>query len=394
MASVPGGETEVDSSLAIFQFSTASDIPTDQRDAAFSEYVLSVRQLLLRKAFNEAQQVSQRAILLWPERQRPYLHLAQAEIGAQRWSPCIVAARKGRDAQIDNMAPPALPEESPAACDYWEGLGFHQTQRYDEALPFLASAAATASDWPEAQRAHGECAFILGDFELAGKSYERAFQLDREVGGVRDLSYYADAMQTRGDLEAAMAAIESALERFPYSPSLHAKLATLYRQEGSLVEAYYHFTLESLVQGPRGEFSLKARAAANEIYLQVVDDEDSPHRHELVLVNKGLNEMSSRNAHDALHSLDHVLRISRTSTAVPHLLLADAQLHAQQPNKAMQTLDEALALQPKFVPAMVMKARALRSLDEAEAAQALVEEAFALFPAYWKLKPENHRQRG
>jgi tetratricopeptide (TPR) repeat protein len=273
-------------------------------------------------------------------------------------------------------------------------LGFHQTQRYQEALPFLASAADAAVDWAEAQRALGECAFIVGDFEQAALSYERAYQLDRTVGSVRDLTYFADSMARRGDIETALAGLELALQRFPYAPGLHAKFATLYQQDGNLLDAYYHFTLEILVQGKRGEFSAPARVATNEIYAQVEADENSPYRHELVLVSQGMNDMQPDRAHAALHSLEHVLRITRSTTIVPHLLLADAQLHLQQLDAARKTLDQALALYPSFVPAMVMMARTLRGLGEDEAAQAMLEEAFRLFPAYWKIQAENVRQRG
>ena len=393
-ASVPGEQAAVDSSLTIFRYSVADDIPKDQQDAAYSEYVAAIRQALARSAFTEAQQMAQRAILLWPDRQRPYLHLAQAEIGAQRWSPCIVAARQARDAESDTLEPPALPEESLAASDYWEGLGFHQTQRYEEALPFLASAAATAAHWPEAQRAYGECAFILGDIENAAQAYERAYSLDGDIGGVRDLSYYADSMARRGDLEAAIAAMESAVQRFPYEAGLHAKLATFYQQEGNLLDAYYHFTLEMLVQGVRGEYSAKARAATNELYEQVEADTTSPYRHELVLVSQGMTDMESGRPHEALHALEHVKRVTRSTTIVPYLILADAQLHVNQLAEARQTLDQALSLHPSFVPAMVMMARTLRMLDEKEAAQEMIEKAFELFPTYWKLRPENTRQRG
>lgn len=393
-ASVPGSGAAVDSSLGIFRFDSVERIPADQRDAVYAEYVQTVRASLEHRSYSEAQQLAARAIALWPQRQRPYLHLAQAEDGAQRWSPSIVAARKARKAAPDDLAPAVRPEESAAAADYWEGLGFYQTQRYEEAMPFLRAASDAAPDWAEAQRARGECAYLLQDIDDAASSYRRAFQLDAHAGGVRDLSYYADAIQAQGDLETGIAALESALERFPYEPGLHAKLATFYQHEDNVVEAYYHFILEQLVHGKRGDFSKKALDAANAIFAEVQANEDHPARHELLLVSTGMVDLESGRAHQALHSLDHVKRMTQSTTIVPYMLLADAQMHLGQLAEARDTLDEALSLHVEFVPAMVMLARTLRGLDENESAQEMVERAFELFPTYWKLQPENLRQRG
>jgi tetratricopeptide (TPR) repeat protein len=240
----------------------------------------------------------------------------------------------------------------------------------------------------------GECAFILGDTERAAEAYGNAFQLDAEVGGFRDLSYYADAMASRGDTGTGIAALEAAVRRFPYEPGLHARLAALYRDEGSLTEAYYHYMLEFLVQGARGEFSQLAVREANKLFAEVEADPDSPARHELLMVSKGMNELRSGHGHEALHALDHVLRITSSSTVVPYLFLADAQLHANQLEQARHTLDQALTLHPDFVPALVKQATVLRALGDDEAAQEMVERAAALFPDYWKLQPENVRQRG
>jgi tetratricopeptide (TPR) repeat protein len=393
-ATVPTTPAVVDSSLGIFQHEEIDALPESVRDAMYTEYVRAVRDDLAHRRYEQARRLAQRATLLWPERQRPHLHLAQAEIGAQRWSPCIEEARQARSAHPDTVPPAALPEESAAAADYWEGLGFLQTQRYEEALPFLEAAAAAMPQWAEAQRALGECAFILGDAEQAAVAYGNAFQLDAEVGGFRDLSYYADAMATRGDTGIGIAALEAAARRFPYEPGLHARLAALYRDEGSLIESYYHDMLEFLVQGARGEFSQLAVREANTLFAEVEADPDNPARHELLLVSQGMNALRAGNAHEALHALQHAVTITSSSTVVPYLFLADAQLHANQLEQARHTLDQALTLHPDFVPAMVKQATVLRALGDDEAAQEMVERAAALFPEYWKLQPENLRQRG
>ena len=393
-ASVPGSGAAVDSSLGIFRFDAVSDIPAGERDAIYADYIQAVRTSLDRQGYSAAKQLASRAIALWPERQRPYLHLAQAEIGAQRWSPGIVAARQARTAAADDLPPAIRPEESSAAADYWEGLGFYQTQRYEEAMPILRAASEAAPDWAEAQRARGECAFLLHDIADAASSYQSAFQLDAQAGGVRDLTYYADAIKSQGDLEAGIAALESALERFPYEPGLHAKLATFYQQEDNAIEAYYHFMLERLVHSKRGEFSKRALDAADGIFAEVKGNDNHPDRHELLLVSSGMINLESGHAHEALHSLQHVKRMTQSTTVVPYMLLADAQLHLGQLEKARETLEEALSLHVDFVPAMVMLARTLRALEENDAAQVMVEQAFELFPTYWKLQPENNRQRG
>jgi len=388
-ASVPGGGAAVDSSLGIFRFQSLQDLPTAMQDAIYAEYVQAVRAAIDNDSYTEAQQIASRAITLWPDRQRPQLHLAQAEIGALRWSPCIVAARQARKAAPDNLEPKTLPAESAAAADYWEGLGFYQTQRYDEAMPFLRAASAAAPEWAEAQRARGECAYILQSVPEAAEAYAAAFRIDGLCGGVRDLSYYADAVKSQGDLEAGIAALESALERFPYEPGLHAKLATFYQLEDNPMEAYYNFTLESLVHSKRGEFSQKAVNAAHAIFTEANEDVDNPNRHELLLLSTGMINLESGMAHEALHSLEHVKRMSQTTTIVPYMLVADAQLHLGMLEEARQTLEEALTVHVDFVPVMVMLARTLRALDEKESAQVMVERAFKLFPTYWKLQADN-----
>ncbi len=388
-ASVPGGGAAVDSSLGIFRFQSLQDIPAGMHDAIYAEYVHAVRAAIGYASYTKAQQIASRAIILWPNRQRPQLHLAQAEIGSLRWSPCIVAARQARKASPDDLAPETWPTESPAAADYWEGLGFYQTQRFEEAIPFLRAASEAAPDWAEAHRALGECAYLLSNIQEAAYAYAKAYGLDGTCGGVRDLSYYADAIQAQGDLEAGIAALESALERFPYEPGLHAKLATFYQLEDNTMEAYYHFTLESLLHSKRGQFSQKAVDAAHEIFAKVNKDIDHPDRHELLLMSTGMINLENGRAHEALHSLEHVQRMSKTATIVPYLLVADAHLHLGQLTEARATLEEALSVHVDFVPAMVMLARTLRAMDEKESAQVMVDRAFKLFPTYWKLQAEN-----
>lgn len=375
--------------LRLFQVDDVLQLPRPERDAAFATYVLDVRQALADSAYQLAADLATRATSLWPSYRRPKLHLAAALLHQQRWGPSIAAAREARQANDDGLAPPPSAAEGPAAADYWEGLGLYQTQRYDEALPRLRAASEAAPDWAEAARALGQAAFLKSRYADAARAYARAYELDPHIGDVRDLSYYSTALAQSGDLDGGIAAMQAAIRRYPYAPGLHASLGDMLVQEESFTEAYYEYTLELLVHGMRGTFARGALDGVDNVLSNV--DRSKPENHELQLFSSGLNSLQQGDAHQAVHTFQHLLQVTRSATPLPRLLLAQAQLEAGDPRAARDELEHYLEIEPDFVPALVLVARTYKYLGDDARARATHQRAKRLFPGYWKLQP-NERQ--
>jgi len=372
-------------SLAIFRVEALRDIPARERDAAFEEYVWAVREALSTGRAEAALRMATRATEFWKLR-RPWLHLSAAQLQLRQWGPSIASARQARKARSDSMQPEPQPFETTAAVSYWEGVGLYRTQRYEEALPRLREATERAPDWPEAWRAYAEALFVSGDDAAAGPMYARALALDPQLGSARDLAYYAEATAAHGDLDSAIAAMQEALSRYPYEPGLHANLGRMFREEGNLTEAYYCFTLELLLHGTNSRFASKSLEATTDILVALNDDPTNPSRHELQQVSQGLAHMREGHPHQAAHFFEHAARDSRTSTPVPHVLLAEALLRAGDVEEARRKLEEILTLEPDFVPALVLLAEALDQLGEHEQSHVTRERVRSLFPSYWKLQ--------
>ena len=383
-AAAPRAESPA--SLAIFRVERLRQIPARERDEAFEQYVLAVRQALDSGEAQTALDMATRANAFWPRLRRPWLHRAAAELALQHWGPSIAAAREAREARDDDMRPELRPGETQAAVPYWEGVGLYRTQRYDEALPRLLEAAEQAPEWPEAWRAYAEALFVSGDDAAAGPMYARALALDPQLGSARDLAYYAEATAVHGDLDSAIAAMQEALKRYPYEPGLHANLGRMFREEGNLVEAYYAFTLELLLQGTNSRFANKSLEATTDILVSLNDKPDHPSRHELLQVSQGLSLMREQQPHRAAHFFRHAVRVSRSATPVPQLLLAEALLRGGDVEESRRQLDGILALDPEFVPALLLLSQALHELGEHEQAHLTRDRAADLFPSYWKLQ--------
>jgi tetratricopeptide (TPR) repeat protein len=377
------------SSLRIFQVESLKKVPRSERDAVFQEYVLAVRALLTAGDGTRALLAAERACKWWKHVRRPLLHRAAAQCATQDFGDAILSAREASKARDDHWDPPALPIEMRAAAPYWEGVAFYRTQRFDEAFPPLQKAMEEAPQWAEAARAYAEACFVAGRVEAAGEAYAHAFALDPKVGTARDDSYFAETLVAAGDLNRAVAVMQKALRRSPYEPGLHANLGRILRAEGDLTEAYYQFTLELLLHGTRGPFARQSLQQAGEILDLVGAQEDDPGRQELLLVSSGLGFLDEERAHRAVHDLEKAVRITRSSTNLPQLLLGEALLRSGYPDRARQQLENVLRLEPEFVPALVLLAESLRALGESEQAKITLDHAYSLFPTYWKLRSPN-----
>jgi tetratricopeptide (TPR) repeat protein len=273
---------------------------------------------------------------------------------------------------------------SAAAADYWEGVGLYETQRYDEALPRLRAAHRAAPDWAEAARALGQAEFLIRQYKASARAYSRAFEVDPHLGDARDLSYYSAALTESGDLDGGIASIQAAVQRFPYAPGLHASLGDMLVKEKSFAEAYYEYTLELLLHGIRGMFAKGALDGVSNVLAQV--DLKKPENHELQLFSIGLNYLQQDQAHEAVHTFQHLLEVSQSATPLTRLLLAEAHLEASDAASARIELERYLASSPDFVPALVLASHAYKFLGENERARAAHQRAKLLFPEYWKLQ--------
>lgn len=386
-AAVPGASTPADTTgPRLLRISGVKHLPESEQAAVFEEYVVAFRGAVAGSHWARARALAERSASLFPELRRPWLHLAVVRSQEKHFGPAIQAARRAERARDDDWAPPPVPEETGAAAGYFEGLALYRTQRVAEALPRLRAARRLAPDWAEAARALGEVEFVAGHMPEAAAAYGAAFELEPNLGSARDLSYWAEARSAGGDVSGAIASIQESLRRFPYAEGLHAKLGDLLRREGQLAEAYYELVLEGLLHGADGRFTRPAVNMADEIVQQVRADTLAPARHELLVVVSGLASLDAGEGHKATHQLLHALRITRTTSAVPRLVLADALLRSGKPEQAQEELQQLLASVPDFVPALVALADTEARLGHAREAERTLERARALFPEYWKLR--------
>jgi tetratricopeptide (TPR) repeat protein len=376
----------ITAALRIFQLDDLQHLPDSDRADAYTAYVVALRQALVDSATARARAMAERATNLWPDLQRPYLHLAAAQLQAKQWGPSIAAARLARERKPDTLPPVPLPWESAVAADYWEGLGMYQTRRYDEAMPLLRRAHAADPRWAEAARALGQAEFVTGDYAAAKRAYARAYEIDPHIGDARDYSYYATAIASSGDLDGGIAVMQAAVRRFPYAPGLHASLGSMLEQEQNLTEAYYAYTMELLVQGLRGRFSSNALQAAGKILDRANPENNADH--ELEILSRGMNSLRQGDMHHAVHSFKHLLEISRTPTPLPRLLLAEAYLGVGNATAARDELEKYLQSEPDFVPALFLLSQAYTSLGDRERAAELRARAKELFPRYWKFETD------
>lgn len=385
-AAVPGGSTPpADSTAARFlAISPATDLSARARQEAFGTYVSAVRRALGEGHAARARDLSEHAVRLFPGLRRPLLHLAAARLQLEQWGPAIEAARQAETARADDYAPSSEPPEISAA--YWEGVALYRTQRYDECLPRLRAASASAPGWAEAARALGEALFVAGRSQDAAEAYSRAFAIDPDIGSARDLSYFAEAQAARGDLAGGIAALQEALARDAFAPGLHAKLGDLLRREGNRIEAYYQLLLELVLHGVEGPFAGPALQMTQSIVESVRAEPPSPARHELLAVAASLAQMDAEEPHAAVHVLAHAVSGSRSATPMPRLLLADAYLRDGKLALAREQLDAILTLDADFVPALNTLAEVQSKLGDEAAAESTRQRIRSLFPDYWKLR--------
>ena len=372
--------------LRIFQIDDVQHLPDSDRAEAYTAYVVALRQALADSATAGARAMAERATNLWPDLQRPFLHLAAAQLQAKRWGLSIAAARLARERKPDALPPVPLPWEGEAAADYWEGLGMYQTRRYDEAMPLLRRAHAADPAWAEAACALGEAEFVTGDYAAAKRAYARAYEIDPHIGDARDYSYYATAIASSGDLDGGIAVMQAAVRRFPYAPGLHASLGSMLEQEQDLAEAYYAYTMELLVHGLRGRFAANALQAAGKILDRANPENKADH--ELEVLSRGMNSLRQGDMHHAVHSFRHLLEISRTPTPLPRLLLAEAYLGIGNATAARDELEKYLQTESDFAPALYLLSQAYAALGDREHAAALRARAKELFPGYWKFETD------
>lgn len=351
------------------------------RDSLYTEGMQATRTALQAGRFDDARALAERTTTLFPERRRPWLHLAAARLRLEKWGPAIEAARRAAAARADDLPPSVIPEEGPAGPAYWEGVALYRTQRTTDALVRLRAARTAAPDWAEAARALGEAAFVAKRMPEAAQSYDDAVRLDADVMTARDLGYCAEARAATGDLNGGIAALQEALQRNRFEPGLHGKMGDLLRREGNFAEAYYHFLLELMLHGLEGPFATPALRLSQETVRAAIADSLHPARDELRAVSAGFTALQAKRYRIAAHDLAHAVRVTGTATHVPWFLLADAYAQSGDTLRALSELDRILARDPDFVPALESRA----ALRGGEAATRDRDRIRALFPTYWKL---------
>ena len=352
-----------------------------ERDSLYAGGLQATRAALQVGRFDDARALAERTTTLFPERRRPWLHLAAARLRLEKWGPAIEAARRAATAKADALPPPATPEEGPAGPAYWEGVALYRTQRTADALVRLRAARTAAPDWAEAARALGEAAFVAKRMPETAESYDAAVRLDADVMTPRDLGYYAEARAANGDLNGAVAALQEALNRNRFEPGLHGKMGDLLRREGNFAEAYYHFLLELMLHGLEGPFASPALRLSQETVRAAIRDSLHPARDELRAVSAGFTALQAKRFKVAAHDLSHAVAVTGTATPVPWLLLADAYAQAGDTLRAVSELDRILTRDPDFVPALESRA----ALRGGAAATRDRDRIRTLFPTYWKL---------
>jgi tetratricopeptide (TPR) repeat protein len=370
-----------DSTPRILEVENLHGLGREVRDALYTGAMRATRAALEAKHFDTAQVLATKSTLLFPERRRPWLHLAAARFRLEKWGPAIEAARQAATARADDLPPPTIPEEGPGGPGYWEGVALYRTQRTADALVRLRAARTAAPDWAEAARALGEAAFVAKRMPEAAQAYDDAVRLGADVMTTRDLGYCAEARAATGDLNGGIAALQEALQRSRFEPGLHGKMGDLLRREGNFAEAYYHFLLELVLHGLEGPFAKPALRLSQETVRNAIADSLHPARDELRAVSAGFTALQAKRYRVAVHDIGHAVRVTGTATQLPWFLLADAYAQSGDTLRALSELDRILVRDPDFVPALESRA----ALRGGEAAARDRDRIRALFPKYWKL---------
>ncbi len=140
------------------------------------------------------------------------------------------------------------------------------------------------------------------------------------------------------------------------------------------------------MHGTDGRFANKSLEATTDILVSMNDTPDDPRRRELLQVSQGLSLMREGQAHRAAHHFRYAASVSRSSTPVPQILLAEALLRGGDFEQSRLQLQELLALEPNFVPALLLLSQTLHELGEHEQSHLTRDRAEDLFPGYWKFQ--------
>src|SRR5436190_7829727 len=117
------------------------------------------------------------------------------------------------------------------------------------------------------------------------------------------------------------------------------------------------------------------------------------------LVEQAHERFQLQDYYGAIHLLEEVLAAGRAFADAHHLLGLSYSL-AGQPDKALEQLDRALALNPHYVEALIHRALVLNELGREAEADAAFRRAAQVggvprqgFPAHVAAKPANHHAR-
>jgi len=383
---IPGNTTAGPQAARILQYADPSQFPAALHADVFTEYVTAYRAAFASGNFTHASELAIRATTLLPTLRRPWNHLAAARFKLAEWGPAIEAARTADQTADDPYVPEAAPEETGAGAAYWEGIALYSTQRYDEALARLRAATERAPRWAEAARALAECSFVAGKTGAAAAAYTAAFDLDPALGTSQDLSYFAEARASGGDIDGAVGLLQEALRRAPYEPGLHAKLGDLMRREGAIADAYYEALHEVLLQGVESSFAPAVVAMQDALVKQARQTPKTAAAHEILLVASAFANFERGEEHKALHQVQTAFASSHTSSPVLLFLFADALFRDGVNEKALNTAGAVIAAHPEFIPAYWLQADVQTKLGrsrDAAATHARIEQAF---PGYWRLR--------